>query len=89
MIIKKKLWKDYYDRIATGKKKFDIRLADFEIKEGDTLVLEEWDQDKKAYTGRSIKTKATYVAKINEMTFWPQDDIDKYGFQVIQIDFDK
>lgn len=89
MIIKKKLWKDYYDRIATGKKKFDIRLADFEIKKGDTLILEEWDQDKKEYTGRSIKTKATYIAKINDMVFWPQEDIEKYGFQVIQIELDK
>ena len=60
-IINKKVWPEYFEKIISGKKKFELRLADFEIHEGDTLVLEEWDNHKKAYTGRKIEVVATYV----------------------------
>lgn len=39
-IIKKKIWPGYFDDIASGKKKFELRLNDFEIKEGDIMLLE-------------------------------------------------
>ena len=32
-----------------GKKKFELRLGDFEVEEGDVLVLEEWDPKTKEY----------------------------------------
>ena len=32
-----------FELVKSGKKKFELRLADFDIKEGDTLVLKEWD----------------------------------------------
>lgn len=84
--IRKKTWKDLFEKVLSGEKKFDVRIADFEIKEGDTLVLEEWNEDKKEYTGRKIETTANYILKTKDMKFWSQEDIDKYGFQVIQFD---
>jgi len=39
--IHKKIWPEYFEAVAQGKKKFEFRLNDFEIKEGDVLVLEE------------------------------------------------
>ncbi|MFA4817374.1 MAG: DUF3850 domain-containing protein [Parcubacteria group bacterium] len=39
--IHKKVWKEYFEEIISGEKKFELRLADFEVKKGDTLVLEE------------------------------------------------
>ncbi len=42
-IINKKIWPEYFDAITSGKKKYELRLNDFEVNEGDTLVLEEWD----------------------------------------------
>ncbi|HPO75467.1 MAG TPA: DUF3850 domain-containing protein [Candidatus Pacearchaeota archaeon] len=51
-IIKKKILPKYFDLVKSGKKKFELRLADFKIKEGDVLILEEWDPKKKEYTGR-------------------------------------
>jgi len=65
----KKVWKEYFEKILAGKKKFELRLADFEIKEGDTLVLEEWDKDKQEYTGRKIETTATYIIKTKTCHF--------------------
>ena len=37
----KKTWLDYFQMLKDGKKNFDIRLADFEAKEGDSLIFEE------------------------------------------------
>lgn len=84
--IHKKCWPEYFKEIKTGKKKFELRLADFEINEGDTLVLEEWDKDKREYTGRKIEVIATYILKTKNKTFWPREEIDKYGFQIIQFE---
>ena len=53
--IHKKVWKEYFELILSGKKKLELRLVDFEINEADTLVLEEWDKDKKEYTGRKTE----------------------------------
>jgi ASC-1-like (ASCH) protein len=84
--IHKKVWKEYFELILAGKKKFELRLADFEIKEDDTLILEEWDKDKQKYTGRKIEADVNFVLKTKDMKFWSQEDVDKYGFQIIQFD---
>lgn len=86
MIVRKKIWKEYFDKVGSGKKRFELRLADFEINEGDTLVLEEWDKNKKEYTGRKIETLVTYVLKTKKTAFWPEEKIQKYGWQIIQIE---
>lgn len=85
-IIHKKVWKEYFEEIISGRKKFELRLADFEVKEGDILVLEEWDKDKKEYTGRKIEVIATYILKTKGQTFWPDKEVEKYGFQIIQFE---
>jgi ASC-1-like (ASCH) protein len=87
--IHKKVWKEYFEKIISGKKKLELRLADFDVNEGDTLVLEEWDKDKQEYTGRKIETTATYIIKTKDVSFWSREDIDKYGFQIIQFDVNK
>ncbi|MEK7564842.1 MAG: DUF3850 domain-containing protein [Patescibacteria group bacterium] len=85
-IINKKVWPEYFQKIILGEKKFELRLADFEVNKGDTLVLEEWNQDKKEYTGRKVEVTATYISKTKGLTFWPKEEIDNYGFQIIQFD---
>lgn len=85
-IIYKKTWKEYFDKIISGEKKFDLRLADFEIKKGDRLVLEEWNEDKKEYTGRKVEIVTNYILKTKDLPFFSQEDVDKYGFQIIQFD---
>ena len=63
MTIKKKIWPEYFEAVVAGKKKYELRLNDFEVKEGDILLLEEWDPKLKKYTGRSVEKKVTYVGK--------------------------
>ncbi len=83
MRIEKKIWKEYFQRILDGKKTFELRLADFACHEGDTLVLKEWDEVTKAYTGREVEKRVTYVLKTKDVSFWTKEDIDKYGLQMI------
>ena len=83
MKIEKKVWPEYFEKILSGEKTFELRLADFECNPGDTLILREWNPTTKQYTGRVLEKKVTYVSKTKNQKFWPQEDVEKYGFQVI------
>lgn len=72
-----------FEKILSGQKSFDVRIADFKVKEGDILVLEEYDPKIQKYTGRKIEKKVNFVLKTKGQKFWSQNDIDKYGFLVI------
>ena len=86
MEIKKKTWSDLFERMVQGKKSTDIRLADFDIKEGDTLVLEEYNPKTKKDTGRSIKKKVKNLNKVHLTDFHEIDKIKKYGHWVIEFE---
>lgn len=89
-IIKKKIWPEYFEKVGCGKKKFEVRLADFDIEEGDILVLEEYDPKIKQYTGRSIRKKASYIMHTKNMEkMVKKEDIEKYGFHIIQLEDEK
>ena len=83
-IIKKKTWTEYFELVKSGKKKFDLRLADLKIKEGDILVLEEWDPRKKEYTGKSIRRKIKYILKFKLNDFGQKKEINKKGIYILQ-----
>lgn len=85
-VVKKKIWPEYFDEVASGKKKFELRLNDFEINEGDVLLLEEWDPKTKKYTGRNIEKRVTYVAKFKLNSFGQEKEIQEKGIQVISIE---
>lgn len=82
MRIEKKTWPESFQKILDGTKTFDLRLNDFECKEGDILVLKEYDPKTKQYTGRVIEKTVTHVGKTKDQKYWAQEDIDKYGFQI-------
>ena len=85
-IIKKKSWPEIFEKVLSGEKKFDLRLGDFEISEGDILILEEWDPEKKEYTGRKLEKRISYVLKTKDVEFWPEEDINKFGFVIVSLD---
>jgi len=85
-IIKKKIWTEYFELIDSGKKKFELRLADFDIQEGDTLILEEWNPETKEYTGRIIRKEVNFVFKFNIDDFGQKEQIEEKGLYVIQLD---
>lgn len=79
----KKVWPEYFQKIIDGKKNFELRLADWECNEGDILVLQEWDPQTKNYTGREIEKEVTLVFKTKTISFWSDEDIKKYGYQIL------
>ncbi len=84
-MIKKKIWPEYFELVEKGKKRFELRLADFDIKEGDTLVLEEWDPETKKYTGRKIEKNVDYILKFKLDDFGQKEEIEKKGLYIIQL----
>lgn len=86
MEIRKKCWPEMFENISRGKKKFDLRLGDSSVKEGDILVLEEFNPETKAYTGRILKKKISYVLRTKDLNFWKKEDIDKKGFVVMSLE---
>lgn len=87
-IIEKKIWPEYFEEVLKGNKKFELRLNDFDINKDDILVLKEWDPKTKDYTGRIIEKKVGYVGKwkTDDLTkFWPLEDINTKGFQIISL----
>jgi len=84
-MIRKKIWPEYFDAIQKSEKKFELRLADFDLKAGDTLVLEEFDPKTNKYTGRKITKKCSKVFKLDISKFYTPEQIKKSGIYVIEL----
>ena len=85
-IIKKKIQPAYFDAVQSGKKKFEFRVADFVVAEGDTLLLQEWDPATKAYTGREIEKKVSYVGTFTLDSFGQREQLEKDGFYILSLE---
>lgn len=87
--VTKKIDSEWFEMVLSGKKKFELRLADFEFSEGDTLRLEEWSGEgvNRAPTGRFVEKVATYVRK-PDLKGWleQQPELMEKSFYVIQFD---
>ncbi|MFZ3057796.1 MAG: DUF3850 domain-containing protein [Minisyncoccales bacterium] len=84
-IIKKKIPPDFYELVNSNKKNFELRLNDFEIKEGDTLILEEYNPKTKEYTGRTIEREVGYVLKFKLNDFGQEELIKEKGLVVFSL----
>ena len=86
-IIKKKIWPEYFNAVVSGKKKYELRLSDFEAGEGDTLILEEWNPETREYTGRKVEKKVSLVWKFKiDKLFWSEEQIKEKRMQIISIE---
>jgi hypothetical protein len=88
MDIEKKVWPEFFNELSRGAKTFELRLNDFDVNEGDTLVLKEWSPVTKTYTGRVLSKRVGYVGKwkISELArFWPKAEIENKGIQIISL----
>ncbi len=84
MKIKKKVQNEYFNAVLEGRKRFEVRLADFNCNQGDTLVLEE--QMNNMSTGRKIECEILYKFNTRDMEkFHTKDEIDEHGLVVLAI----
>ena len=84
-IIEKKVYSEYFDKIISGEKTFEVRLANWNCTQGDILILKEINTKTKKFTGRTLQKRVGYVGKTKDFNFWKEDDIDKYGYQIISL----
>ena len=87
MKIEKKIWPEYFGKVLNGEKTYELRLADFKCQPGDVLILKEWDQKTKKFTGRVIEKKVGYIGrlKLGENKFWSKYEIKKHGYYIISL----
>lgn len=71
---------EYFEALAEGKKGFEIRKDDRDYKEGDNLVLEEYNPEKREYTGRALTRRIIYVLRNAEQYGLRE------GFCILQIE---
>lgn len=78
--IVKKVLPEYFQDILDGKKKYELRLNDFNINEGDILVLEEYtsaDPATRKPTVRTLEKEVTYLRKFKiQDLWWSEEDIE-------------
>jgi hypothetical protein len=86
MKIEKKVKHEYFEAILEGRKQFELRLADFKYKPGDTLILLEQERGENTLSGRKLECEILFTlnTKIAEK-FWSRKQIDKYGLAVISL----
>jgi hypothetical protein len=87
--ITKKIDTVWYEDILAGRKKFELRLADFDIEEGDIIRLEEWvgEGTERNPTGRVIEKQVTYLRKV-DLKGWTerQPELLQDGMYIIQFE---
>lgn len=84
-VIEKKVYTSYFDKILSGEKTFELRLADWDCETGDILELIDVDDETKQPTGRSVQRTVGSVVRTKDVDSWTQEDIEKYGYQVISL----
>lgn len=84
-IIEKKIWPKFFEAVKARHKRVEIRLADFKIAEGDTLVLREWDPKANRYTGRSLRRKVGRVHRVDMTRFHSLTELKKHGLYAIEL----
>jgi hypothetical protein len=55
-----KTWPDFFGRVVSGEKTFEIRHDDRGFRVGDVLWLREWSKAK-GYSGREVHRRVTYL----------------------------
>lgn len=86
MEIEKRVQQKYFEAVLEGRKRFEVRLADFKCKFGDTLVLKEEKQGTKKLTGREIRCEVLYKFNTKDIEkFYTKKEIDKYGLAILAI----
>lgn len=58
-----KITKDNFDAIVKGQKTFELRRNDRNYEVGDILLLRDWDDNLKEFSGLSYRVRVMYILK--------------------------
>jgi len=62
-----KIWPAFFDAVASGEKRFEMRKNDRNYQPRDVLLLREWNPKIEQYTGRSVRVAVTHVLRMKEL----------------------
>jgi hypothetical protein len=77
--------KEIFEMVKQRKKNFEVRLGNKDINEGDKLIIIQRDE-KGTPTKNYIVRKAGHIELTKEMHHWPEEDKNKFGFKIIQLE---
>jgi len=83
MTVNRKLEKSLFEQI-TDEEKREIQVTECRVHPGDTLILEEWDQETNATTGRQLATVVTAVQPVGEVPAGSIDEATEHGSLTVQ-----
>ena len=58
-----KIRPEYYNPVSNGTKTFEVRRDDRNFITGDFLILREYVEQQKRYTGREVQVAVTYILR--------------------------
>ena len=61
MIHELKTLPQYFHRVFTGEKTFEVRKNDRDFQTGDVLILQEYLPEDEIYSGQTIRASVTYI----------------------------
>lgn len=74
-----KILPEYYWKVKSGLKNFEVRKDDRGFKEGDKLILKEWKDGK--FTGEQVERWIGYIFKDTEGMFGMPEDVAILGLK--------
>jgi len=77
--------KEIFEQVKSGEKKFEVRLGNEEIEEGDLITIIQRDEDGKPTDNKMMK-KAGNITATKDLSFWSDEDVNKFGFKIIQLE---
>jgi len=76
MVVTKKSWTPFFNRIKKGHKRIEVRLLDFKpSRKPFPMVLEEWNPKTGKYTGRRLRVQAKILALADILSFYSVRDL--------------
>lgn len=85
MKIKKKCYTPFFDMILSGRKNIELRLNDFEVEDGDILVLLDRDPTTGKLTGRTMEKKVISHYKVNPFGWYDPEEMKGKGFVIMEL----
>ncbi len=76
--------KEIFEKVKSGEKKFEVRLGNKEINEGDKIEIIQRDSKGNPTKNKRIK-KAEYIEYTKKLPYWSDKEINKFGFKIIKI----
>jgi len=71
-----------FELVLSGRKKFEVRLGNMKVEEGDVLILKECEKDGPE-TGREIEKKIGFVLNTKDMDWWTNEEKNENGFIIM------